>query len=235
MIKKFLQREGKPSGAAPGSGQTTGASDETQLTQPLLGRLLVASGVVSEEEMRAAIAEGQESGERLGEVVVRRGWSTDERIAELLAEQWQLPFQRTETIKVDPTAMRRLSAETARALDAAPIGFIDDTLLLAIAEPSRETFDAVDARVGEVAYVVIARSALDALLVSRLLRSDAEASPGADAVASPAVSVPSRFGCGSGLRTSHHVRRSHHGAGKRVGARLRARFVADRSGRAGLL
>ena len=62
-------------------------------------------------------------GERLGEVAVRRGWATQEQIAILLADQWQLRYLGTEALAVDLTALRLLPIAAVRELDAVPIGF----------------------------------------------------------------------------------------------------------------
>jgi hypothetical protein len=191
--KKYVQRGGELHAYPESESSSEGAFERTPITeptptaasdQPLLGDLLVASGVVSEEEMRSAVAEGLRTGERLGEVVVRNGWASDERVAELLAEQWRLPFLRTDALSIDPVAMRRIPIGIARELDAVPIGFAAHGLLLAIAEPSRELFSSVEERIGGASYVVIARSALDSLLRSRLL-TDSPSAPASASFESP--------------------------------------------------
>ena len=167
-----------------GNGQNSVAADaasESRPRRPSLGALLLQEGLVTDEQVKAALTEGLRTGERLGEVVVRKGWLTDERIAELLARQWQLRFLKTDALSIDPMAMRRIPLAIARELDAVPISFDAHGVLLAIAEPSDEMFTKVQERIGDASYVVIARSALDLLLASRLLASSAgkdEPAPG---------------------------------------------------------
>ena len=45
----------------------------TAAARPPLARLLADAGVASEDQLRMAVAEGMDRGERLGEVVLRRG------------------------------------------------------------------------------------------------------------------------------------------------------------------
>jgi hypothetical protein len=144
-------------------------SHQLRSGRPSLGSLLVGAGHVTEEQVKDALAEGIRTGERLGEVLVRRRVVTDEVIAELLASQWQVPFVKTAALSVDPTAIRQFPHRVARELDAVPIGFErDGVVLVAIAEPSEDTFRRLSERLPDSSCVVIARSALDSLLESRL-------------------------------------------------------------------
>jgi hypothetical protein len=165
---------------APSSAESGGSreldpgevSHRLRTGRPSLGSLLTEAGLVTEDAVKTALGEGIRTGERLGEVLVRHGWVTDEAIAELLAKQWQVPFLKTAALSVDPMAMRQIPLPVARELDAVPIGFEADGVVLAIAEPSEEMFRKLGERIRDASYVVIARSALDALLESRLFSAN---------------------------------------------------------------
>jgi hypothetical protein len=129
-----------------------------------LGTLLIEAGVASKKEIKDALAEGQQTGERLGEVVIRKGLATDELIAKLLAEQWQLPYAQADEITVDEVAALRISRADALDLGAQPISYDGDTIIMAIAEPRSELFAEVSQRIGEAAYVVVSRSTMEQLL-----------------------------------------------------------------------
>ena len=140
--------------------------------RPALGRLLVQAGVASDEQIQSAVDEGMRTGLRLGEIVVKHGWATEEQVAQLLAVQWQLRFRKANAIAVEPLAIRRLPAEDARRLRAVPVWFDDDGLVMAIEEPRSDLFAEVKELLGDVSYVVVARSALDSLLKSRFLSDE---------------------------------------------------------------
>jgi hypothetical protein len=129
-----------------------------------LGTLLIEAGVVSKKDIKDALAEGQQTGERLGEVIIRKGLATDELIAKLLAEQWRLPYARADEITVDDIAALRISRTDAQDLGAQPIGYDGDTIVMAIAEPRTDLFDDVAKRIGDAAYVVVSRSTMEHLL-----------------------------------------------------------------------
>ena len=135
-----------------------------------LGSLLIQSGIATKSQVKDAVNEGLQTGERLGEVAVRRGWATQEQIAILLADQWQLRYLGTEALAVDLTALRLLPIAAVRELDAVPIGFDERGVLVAVAEPSLDLFAAVQERIDQdVSFAVVTRLALDSLLGSRML------------------------------------------------------------------
>jgi type IV pilus assembly protein PilB len=129
-----------------------------------LGTLLIQAGVASEQDIKDALGEGQQTGERLGEVVIRKGLATDEQIAQLLAKQWQLPYAEGSDITVDDVAALRISRSDAHALGAQPVAYDGDVLVMAIAEPRSELFAEVQRRIGEAAYVVVSRSTMEDLV-----------------------------------------------------------------------
>jgi hypothetical protein len=129
-----------------------------------LGTLLIEAGVASKKDVKDALAEGQQTGERLGEVIIRKGLATDELIAKLLAEQWQLPYAEGDEIAVDDVAALRISRTDAQDLGAQPIAYDGDTIVMAIAEPRSDLFEEVAKRIGEASYVVVSRSTMEQLL-----------------------------------------------------------------------
>jgi hypothetical protein len=129
-----------------------------------LGTLLIEAGVASKKDVKDALAEGQQTGERLGEVIIRKGLATDELIAQLLAEQWQLPYAQGDEITVDEVAALRISRTDAQDLGAQPIAYDGDTIVMAIAEPRSDLFEEVAKRIGDASYVVVSRSTMEQLL-----------------------------------------------------------------------
>jgi hypothetical protein len=132
-----------------------------------LGALLVEAGVASEAEVHDALDEGNRRGERLGQVVLRRGWLSERKLAKLLAEQWGL--KAPDKLKVDPAAVAQLDAAVAAELGGVPVAFDKSGLVVAVAEPKRDRFDAFRARLGDVSFVVVPASAIAELLASEAM------------------------------------------------------------------
>lgn len=101
-----------------------------------LGTLLHRSGLVTAEQLGSALAEGSRTRQRLGEVLVERGWLDDADLARLLAGQKGLSYVDLETTQIDPEALKLWDEDTARARGAIAIGFADGSAVVAISDPS---------------------------------------------------------------------------------------------------
>jgi len=61
--------------------------DAARLPAPQLGRILIAAGLLNEEQLAQALEEQARSGRRLGEIIVQRGFISGPALANALAEQ----------------------------------------------------------------------------------------------------------------------------------------------------
>ena len=61
--------------------------DAAQLPAPQLGRILIAAGLLDEEQLALALEEQSQTGRRLGEIIVQRGFISGPALANALAEQ----------------------------------------------------------------------------------------------------------------------------------------------------
>jgi len=165
--------EHRPVASSGGGGREDVAAWEKR-PRPSLATLLAEDGVASEEQLRLATAEGMGSGERLGEVVLRRGWIDERGLAQVLARQWQLPFLADADARLEPQAPRLLPAELARALGACPVEAVAP--LLAVAEPSEQRLASLAAALGdmELGFAVVTPGTL-ARLFDELERAEREA------------------------------------------------------------
>ena len=103
-----------------------------------LGTLLVEAGFIDDGQLAEALHDGTQTGERVGEVVVRRGWASEDDVAQLLAAQWELTYVDRASIWFDASALSRLSREDAQHLEALPIRLEGDRVMVAVAEPTEQ-------------------------------------------------------------------------------------------------
>lgn len=137
-----------------------------------LGQLLVDAGLAGQEQIDSALLEGSQTGERLGETLVRHGVVSEEDIAKTLALQWELGFVDRASISFDPSALALISREEAQRLEAIPTRVQDGNVVVAVAEPTENRLAALKTAIGENSLVVVVpRSALEAALSSELLAS----------------------------------------------------------------
>ncbi len=140
-------------------------------TRTALGTLLIERGLIDVQQLDDALRIGADTGERLGEVLVREGWTTEEDLAKTLAEQWHLRYLERSAISFDGNALSRLSHEEATRLEALPMQFNEDgAIVVALAEPTDARLLALRSLLGDrIDCVVVAKSAIDAGLRSDLL------------------------------------------------------------------
>jgi len=103
-----------------------------------LGALLAEAGLLDTEEIDFALTRAQESGKRLGEVLVEHGLVPPAEVIRLVAAQRGLPFLDLRRISVDPAAARLLPAELVRDLLTLPVGFVRGLPVVAVADPTDE-------------------------------------------------------------------------------------------------
>jgi len=102
-----------------------------------LGSLLVRDGLISTEQLEYALAEKEQTGRRLGEILVAHGWIRAAELARLLAEQHGLEYLDLAGTPVDPAALSLLPEKYARRYEALPIRFLaEDLVLVAVIDPT---------------------------------------------------------------------------------------------------
>lgn len=149
-----------------GTDEISGAGVATP--RPSLQSLLLEARVASEEELRHAFEEAQLRGLRLGDVVLARGWLSQEGLAQVIARQWSLPFLARESLGLDPAAAGLLSIEQALELRACVIGSSNDGPLAVVADPTTERLGSLTALLGAaVHFAVVTESSLERLLEQR--------------------------------------------------------------------
>ena len=107
-------------------------------TRMRLGDILVETGVITDDQLQAALAWRQVSGvhERLGDTIRRLGYITEVDLARALGTQLHLPVENLDLVEVDPQAAGLLPVGVAEESGVLPLRFEDDTLVVAMADPT---------------------------------------------------------------------------------------------------
>ena len=125
-----------------------------------LGTLLIERGYIDQEQLDEALRRSAENGERLGEVIVKLGWASEDDLAKVLAEQWHLRYFERSAISFDGKALRRMSWEDASRLEALPIQENEEgAVVVAVAEPTDARLLALRELLGDrIDFVVVAKT-----------------------------------------------------------------------------
>ena len=126
-------REGVSTPIAPDVSGPGGRRDRRPL-----GRILLDAGVVDEEQLEEALGERATGrrGERLGAVVTRLGYATDEEIAEALATQLGLEFVREIPDGLVSDVPPGVPSDLAQRHHVAPLSWDGDTLVILTSDPT---------------------------------------------------------------------------------------------------
>jgi type IV pilus assembly protein PilB len=124
---------------------------------PRLGEMLIARGIISEEQLEEALREQQVTAERLGTILVGRGYVGEVTLVQCLAEQFGLQFVDLEERTIDPSCVSLVKESFARYHQLLPIGREDDELLVAMVNPTNVfSLDDVRTVTGEQVRAIMA-------------------------------------------------------------------------------
>ena len=144
------------------------------ITSPL-GELLVARGLVTDEDIERALAEQQITRERIGDILVGYGLLSNSQLVRVLAEQFGIAFVDLEDQVPDFVAGRAIREPFARRFQAVGIRSDGRKLVVAMANPS-DVFALDDIRTLtglEIESVMAEAKQIDAL-IDRLFRQGAD-------------------------------------------------------------
>jgi len=101
-----------------------------------LGSLLIARGLLTPEQLDAALEEQDQTHRSLGRILIDQGQVTEAGLVSTLASQLGLEYVDVADYAVDPSATTLISDALARRYQALPIGWQDGRLVVAMADPS---------------------------------------------------------------------------------------------------
>ena len=101
-----------------------------------LGEMLVKAKLITEEQLKKALAQQEASGGRLGTNLVKLGYLTEEEITSFLSKQYGVPAINLANFEIDPNVIRLVPPEIAQKHMVIPINRTGAVLTLAMADPS---------------------------------------------------------------------------------------------------
>ena len=99
------------------------------------GDFLVERGVIAPEQLRKAIQEQKQKGDRLEQTIVRLKYAEGEPVLKSLAEYFNLPYVDLDTYIIDEEITKIIPEEMAIRHTLIPIFKIGNTLTIALADP----------------------------------------------------------------------------------------------------
>ena len=100
-----------------------------------LGDLLVSEEVISGSQLETALAEQHETNERLGEILCRKGWVTQNQLMSTLARQLGIRHFDPTRDEVQVSALELVPVEFARRHDVLPVSLDSESFTVAMSDP----------------------------------------------------------------------------------------------------
>ncbi|TAL23040.1 MAG: type IV-A pilus assembly ATPase PilB [Nitrospirae bacterium] len=100
-----------------------------------LGQILIASGVITEEQLNEALSVQKKKGGRLGANLVKLGHVTEEQLVTFLSKQYGVSAINLADYKIDPAVLKLIPSEMAKKHMIMPVARVGATLTVAMADP----------------------------------------------------------------------------------------------------
>ncbi|MBI4597683.1 MAG: Flp pilus assembly complex ATPase component TadA [Candidatus Omnitrophica bacterium] len=101
----------------------------------LLGELLVSRGLLTGEQLSAALAKQAETGDYLGAILIRMGVVTEAQFMQVLADQLGIAFIPLAATPIHPEVLAKVPAKVATRYQLIPVKLSNNVLSIAIADP----------------------------------------------------------------------------------------------------
>src|SRR6267142_962866 len=101
-----------------------------------LGDLLVAEGLITDAQLRQALADQKGKTDKLGTVLVGLQFITEEQLIGFLSRQYGIPSITLGSLDIDAETLRLVPAHIAKKYEVLPVKRIGGTLTLAMSDPT---------------------------------------------------------------------------------------------------
>jgi type IV pilus assembly protein PilB len=101
-----------------------------------LGELLRKAKLISDEQLAQALKVQKETGGKVGEILIKLGFCTEEDITETLSQQFGVPAINLMQFPIDENVLKLISADVARKYSIIPVNKTGATLTIAMADPT---------------------------------------------------------------------------------------------------
>ena len=107
-------------------------ADLDKITKKPIGELLVGEGIVTSEQVDEALRIQKRTGEFLGQVLIRKGYTTETLIVQTLCEQFGRPFLPAASYDIPPDVLDVLPPRLLIQHCFVPLDRIGDVLIIAM-------------------------------------------------------------------------------------------------------
>jgi type IV pilus assembly protein PilB len=127
---------GTPVSMSSASSMSASMSERRHGSMSRLGDRLVAEKLISTDQLQKALAEQKGSAEKLGTILVRLNFITEDSLVAFLSKQYAIPAITVAQVDPDPDVLKLVPEQIAKKHGVLPIKRMGNTLTLAMADPT---------------------------------------------------------------------------------------------------
>ncbi len=98
-------------------------------------KVLIKEGVLTQEQLDAALAEHRKTKENLTSILVRFGYAGEEGIIKAISKHYEIPYEEITPEYVEADVIRMIKPELARKFQTIPINLIANQMTVAMSDP----------------------------------------------------------------------------------------------------
>ncbi len=140
-----------------------------------MGEMLLKANLITQEQLKKALEEQKKTRERIGTILVRLGYITDDELLTFLGRQFNIPVVDLEKYDINPDLVKLLPEDLMQKNLAFPINRINSKLIVAVADPTNMAIvDAIAFKTGYTVELVLASEISIIELVNKYLEQSSE-------------------------------------------------------------
>ena len=101
-----------------------------------LGAMLVSSGLITDEQLKKALAAQKAEGGRLGSILVKQGFIQEDKLMTFLSKQYGVPYVDLSKFEINAAVIKHIPADVAQKYRIMPINRTGSTITIAMVDPS---------------------------------------------------------------------------------------------------
>lgn len=100
-----------------------------------IGEIFLKKKLVNVEQLEQALHEQTQTGEFLGEILIRLGFAHEEDLLKVLAEQFNTRFVSLESVRINPIVLKMVPYNVVFEFKFLPIDIRSGVMLIAVSNP----------------------------------------------------------------------------------------------------
>ncbi len=101
-----------------------------------IGELLLKARLISDDQLEKALGDQKQSGGKVGEHLIKRGFVSEEDVLDCLSQQYGVPSINLRHFDIDESIIRLIPADVARKYEFIPVSKTGATLTVAMSDPT---------------------------------------------------------------------------------------------------